>query len=213
MSFIIPAKTVVKAVIILLHGYGTSAHDFADIGDYISRVCENAEVHVLDGFYEIEPGSRMWFALDNDDVNQWRRDIQPAGNMLADYIDRALAETNSKNDVNLTYKNVILAGFSQGGMMSLHVGLLKNVQAIVSFSGVLVDENVVTGSANPEVLFVHGTHDNVIKIEDMEASFKRLSGVGIPCKKHIQPGMKHSITASVLNFATTFMRDEISKMP
>lgn len=70
MSFIIPAKTAVKAVIILLHGYGTSAHDFADIGDHISRVCENAEVHVLDGFYEIEPGSRMWFALDNDDTNQ-----------------------------------------------------------------------------------------------------------------------------------------------
>lgn len=97
--------------------------------------------------------------------------------------------------------------------MSLHVGLLKNVQAIVSFSGVLVDDNVVNSSVNPEVLFAHGTHDNVIRIDAMEASFKILSNVGIPCKKYIEPGMGHSITASVLSFATAFMRGEISKMP
>lgn len=203
MSFIIPAKETVKAILILMHGYGTSASDFAQIGDYFSKHCSNIEVHILDAFHEMNgPNCRCWFDLESNNLSDWKTNIQPAGDELVKYIDKVL-----DSHKGLSYKNVILSGFSQGAMMSLHVGLMKNVGAIVAFSGLLLDQSVVKRTnIDTDVLLIHGDNDTVLPIDYMEEAATFLFKNNVKCAKYIERGMDHSINHNCLSRSLSFIQ-------
>ena len=209
MSFIIPAKEVTKAILILMHGYGTSAADFAQIGDFFSKNCANIEVHILDAFHEMNGSNcRCWFDLESNNLSDWKANIQPAGDELAKYIDKIL-----ENHKNLSYKNVILSGFSQGGMMSLHVGLKKNVGAIVSFSGMLLDTEVAkAGNIETNVLLIHGDHDTVLPISFMEEASTVLFKNNVKTDKFIERGMDHSINHNCLSKSLNFIKSFVNNL-
>ena len=206
MSFIVAAAETAKLVMVLMHGYGTSASDFEPISEFFSRKFNNIEIHVLDGFYELDaPDRRKWFNLESDNIAHWRTDIKVSGEILAKAIDGILAEHK-----DLSKSNIILAGFSQGAMMALHVGLAKEVGGIISFSGALVDDSVVRPNTTTQVLLIHGDVDDIISLRDMKDSCSVIHKNNIQCSEYIEKGLGHSISLECLEEAAKFVEKRLA---
>jgi phospholipase/carboxylesterase len=95
-----------------------------------------------------------------------------------------------------------LVGFSQGTMMSLHVGLRRAVApaAIVGYSGMLVLEGDadVEGygpqvRARPPVLLVHGDSDDLIPVQALMHATQALAALEVPTEWHVSAGLGHGI--------------------
>ena len=71
-----------------------------------------------------------------------------------------------KQEFNLTNDKICLAGFSQGCMLSLNVGLIseEKFSCIVGFSGKIIDQNNLKGRVKnfSDVLLIHGDADQVV---------------------------------------------------
>lgn len=206
MSNIIAATEAIKAILVLMHGYGTCAEDFMPIANFIAQKIKCVEIHVLDGYEEAHSArQRKWFNLESGNPENWKRDIQPAGEKMQKYIQDAL-----KRYPELTKKNVIISGFSQGAMMALHVGLKESLGGIIAFSGVLVDDSVVKqNDGSTKVLLIHVDKDDVIKLSEMEQSCQALFRSNIKYEKHVEPNIEHAINLNCLIKTNEFINEII----
>jgi phospholipase/carboxylesterase len=94
---------------------------------------------------------------------------------------------------------IVLAGFSQGGVMALHAGLrhaepLAGIMALSTY--LALEESLATeaSAANrtTPILMVHGTQDPVIPLALAETSRKALVARGYRVEWHAYP-MQHSV--------------------
>src|SRR3954452_4967152 len=108
---------------------------------------------------------------------------------------------------NLPPTTLALVGFSQGTMMSLHVGLRRAVPpaAIIGYSGMLIlegDTDVERYTpqirARPPVLLVHGDSDDLIPMQAMMHSAQALAAMEVPAEWHISAGIGHGIDDEAL---------------
>ena len=115
---------------------------------------------------------------------------------------------------NLPPSALALVGFSQGTMMSLHVGLRRTVRpaAIVGYSGMLVvPENVDIESfaaeirSKPPVLLIHGDADQLIPVQALFHAAQSLAALGIPAQWHISPEIGHGIDPEGLRQGGEFL--------
>jgi predicted esterase len=130
----------------------------------------------------------------------------------APILDRFLDAELSRR--NLPPSALALVGFSQGTMMSLHVGLRRPVApaGIVGYSGMLVmPENVDVGSfateirSKPPVLLIHGDADQLIPVEALFHAAQSLAALGIPAQWHISSGVGHGIDQEGLRQGGEFL--------
>ena len=89
-------------------------------------------------------------------------------------------------------ERLVVAGFSQGTMLALHVGLRRNARlaAVVGYSGLLAGpERLSEIAARPPVLLIHGEADTTVPI----AEGRRLAALAGPNAEHwTVPGADHS---------------------
>lgn len=85
---------------------------------------------------------------------------------------------------------LLLAGFSQGTMMSLHVGL-RRPEAVAGISGMLVAPERLQAEirSRPPVLLIHGTGDDVVAIRSMSLAETARAGAGVGVETHV-PGRR-----------------------
>ena len=201
--FIAPARGgIASSLIILLHGWGADGNDLANLAHPISVRFPGAAFFVPNGPApcKMNPAGREWFDID-DRVN---------GPIIgAPFIDNALA--NALDILNLSASALALAGFSQGGMMSLHCGLRQTPApaAIISFSGALLlhedlRENSTSVPYSP-VLLVHGTEDEVVPFQSQEASRDMLQARSIEVETVDCVGLGHGIDPDGLSAAIKFL--------
>jgi phospholipase/carboxylesterase len=107
-----------------------------------------------------------------------------------------------------------LVGFSQGTMMSLHVGLRRPIApaAIVGYSGMfVVPENIDVESfaaeirSKPPVLLIHGDADQLIPVQALFHAAQSLAALGIPAQWHISTGVGHGIDQEGLRQGGEFL--------
>jgi phospholipase/carboxylesterase len=115
---------------------------------------------------------------------------------------------------NLPDSSLALVGFSQGTMMSLHVGLrrAKAPAAIVGYSGMLVvpedidpDKFATEICSRPPVLLVHGDRDELIPVQALMHAAQGLAALEIPVEWHISPGVGHGIDQEGLRQGGEFL--------
>ena len=193
-------------VMLLLHGWGADGNDLADLVPFFARRFPRMAFFVPNGpdTCKMNPAGREWFDIE-DRVNG------------PDYAAPAIQSAISAilDDLSLSLPSMILAGFSQGGMMSLHCGLrLKPAPAaIISFSGALLrhdDLAAIPASPYPPVQLVHGTEDEVVPFELMSETSRILQPLGVVVETIERRGLGHGIdpdglTASV-NFLDTMLQ-------
>ena len=152
----------IKNAVILLHGYGGDGKDISMLSLNWKRHMPNT-VFICPNGHEvclINPSGFQWFDLTKDDPDYILAQSIKAENIIQKFINEI------KQEFNLTNDKICLAGFSQGCMLSLNVGLIteEKFSCIVGFSGKIIDQNNLKGRVKnfSDVLLIHGDADQVV---------------------------------------------------
>jgi phospholipase/carboxylesterase len=90
-----------------------------------------------------------------------------------------------------------LAGFSQGAMMAMQIGLRRRPPpaAILAYSGVLLGAESLAAAlaGKPPVLLVHGEVDDIVPVGASRAAEAALRAAGVPVEAIYRPGLPHAI--------------------
>ena len=152
----------IKNAVILLHGYGGDGKDISMLSLNWKRHMPNT-VFICPNGHEvcpINPSGFQWFDLTKDDPDYILEQSIKAENKIQKFINEI------KQEFNLTNDKICLAGFSQGCMLSLNVGLIseEKFSCIVGFSGKIIDQNNLKGRVKnlSDILLIHGDADQVV---------------------------------------------------
>lgn len=159
-----------SAAVIWLHGLGADGHDFEPIVPYLGLPPQTGVrfvfPHALMRPVTINGGMVMRAWYDIIEISASRGQDEAGIRQSADKI-RALVEREVSRGIPAS--RIILAGFSQGGAMALHVGLRYQQQlaGIMALSAYLLFPEklqIEASKANAEtpVFIGHGTHDPVV---------------------------------------------------
>ena len=152
----------IKNAVILLHGYGGDGKDISMLSLNWKRYMPNTVFICPNGHEvcQINPSGFQWFDLTKDDPDYILEQSIKAENKIQKFINEI------KQEFNLTNNKICLAGFSQGCMLSLNVGLIteEKFSCIVGFSGKIIDQNNLKGRVKnfSDVLLIHGDADQVV---------------------------------------------------
>jgi phospholipase/carboxylesterase len=193
-------------LVVLIHGYGSNGDDLISL----ARMIQPALPHVA--FVAPNASSRIprmaaayqWWPIDTFSMAERAAGAASAAPALDAFITEELERTGLSAD------RLVLAGFSQGTMMALHVGLRRAepVAGILGISGMLVAPDVLKDEirSRPPVLLIHGTADDVVPFRSMELASAALSTVDVPVETHVSPGVGHSVGEDGLAAAAAFVR-------
>jgi phospholipase/carboxylesterase len=205
-----PRSGAAKRLVVFLHGYGADGNDLIEIGRAWQPLLPDTAFvspHAPEPCAGA-PMGRQWFALTFRDPDERWRGVNAAAPILDAFLDAELARRK------LPPSALALVGFSQGTMMSLHVGLRRATPpaAIVGYSGlfVLPDKaapDVVAGEirSRPPVLLIHGDRDELIPVQALFHATQTLAALEVPAEWHISPGIGHGIDQEGLRHGGEFL--------
>jgi phospholipase/carboxylesterase len=200
-----------RSLVVLLHGLGANGADLLGLAPYWAEALPHTEFVAPDAPEpcDMAPVGFQWFSLQDRSPLTMMRGVTTAAPVLDAFLDEVLAERG------LDDSNLALVGFSQGTMMSLHVGLrrAKAPAAIVGYSGALLagPELFLQIRARPPVLLVHGDADPVVSVAALDAAAIGLRAVGISVETVRRPGLGHSIDEIGLERGATFLAAALNK--
>ena len=181
-------------LMVALHGWGANAQDLAPLAS-IFELPEYQFIFPDAPFTHPQvPGGRAWYSLDSSDYSGLAESRQ----ILLDWL-LSLAETTG-----VPLSRTILSGFSQGGAMSLDVGLNLPVAGLCSLSGYLHTKPQGTNASFPPVLIVHGRQDPVVPLEAAQKAKNELISLGVPVE-YQEFDMGHEIQPPVLALVRSFV--------
>jgi phospholipase/carboxylesterase len=209
------------SVVVLLHGYGSNGDDLIGLAPFFARVLPETAFYSPNAPSPIEGGfmgGYQWFGLAGyDPVAMARdpaifsaafRDLRPGSEAAAKTLDTYLDQILDHH--GLEPKRLALLGFSQGTMMSLHVGLRreKEIACIVGYSGALAGTAPLPSQikTRPPVCLIHGDADPVVPFQAMAEAEKVLTSVGVPCEVHAIPRLQHGIDGEGAQLGAAFLK-------
>ena len=191
-----------RQVIVLLHGYGADGSDLIGLGHHWGPmfpdalfVAPNAPTPCAGNPFGFE-----WFPLAVDRIAGRIEGARKAAPVIIEFLEDLWAQGIASED---TY----LIGFSQGAMMSLHVGtaLPKRLGGIVSFSGAFVPADGFPAAEKPPVALIHGDMDQIVDPQLSRDAAEELMAAGFEVTLKISKGVAHGIAPDGLDFATSFL--------
>lgn len=183
-----PSSDRIKRLVVLLHGWGADAGDLAGLAEPLSGHLPDTLFFAADApdICAANPFGRQWFDI-NDRIT--------GPDYARPYILEMLAELAS--NCQLPAAAIGLAGFSQGGMMSLATAcrLPSPCAAAVCFSGALLNPDQLPKAAgdSPPILLIHGTEDQIVPPAALAAADARLTEQGWQTQSEMRPGLGHGI--------------------
>ncbi|HIK37733.1 MAG: alpha/beta hydrolase [Geminocystis sp.] len=188
-----------ELVFVLLHGWGANYRDLMALTPMLNLpsclfLFPNAPFphpHV--------PSGRAWYALEND--NQGLEES-------AQTLYRWLLSLEDTTGVPLS--KTFLGGFSQGGAMSLDVGLQLPLAGVVCLSGYLHFQPTSDRHPFPPVLICHGTLDNIVPISAARVAKENLERVGVSVQYH-EFDIGHEIIPAEADLVHDFVLQQLKK--
>ena len=194
-------------MVVLLHGFSSQMADLAGLCPAIDPegyvyICPNAPL-------PLQIGSGMqgyaWTARDATGVS----DFDTPQKMLTVLLEEAMER------YHVEHGQVILGGFSQGGMMTYQYGLTQPdiFRGLVVLSGNLTDPNGqrarLPSSRTQRIFIAHGVGDTMIPIDDARDSvgFLREEGYKPDYREY---SMGHQINQEVLEDLVPWMHEVVS---
>jgi phospholipase/carboxylesterase len=113
-------------------------------------------------------------------------------------------------ETSLTYEDLALMGFSQGGMLSLHLAakLAHKPKGVVSFSGFINNPSLQSNGEpkTTKILITHGKQDSVVPFKALAAAEDALQLLGYTCDTLSVDGLDHGIDHKCINKAVGFLK-------
>ena len=157
-----PENKDIKNAIILLHGYGGDGEDISMLTLNWRRFLPNT-IFLSPNAHEkcsINPLGYQWFDLSLDDPDYILEQSLKAEKVLNKFIKEV------KKKYSLNSSKICIAGFSQGCMMSINIGLTsdENFGCIVGFSGKIINKKNLSERiiSKPKILLTHGDLDTIV---------------------------------------------------
>lgn len=207
-----PVSGKLRNVVVLLHGYGADGNDLLGLADPLGQ-------HLPDTLFlapdapepsVMNPMGRQWFPipyLDGSSEEVAAEGLARAAGDLDAWLDAMLEEEG------VTPSQVVLLGFSQGTMMSLHVAPRRAVAlaGVVGFSGRLLAPERLADDARskPPVMLLHGDADDVVPFGQLRAAADALTRAGFETFGHVMKGTAHGIAPDGLSAALAFLREKL----
>ncbi|GAC1459966.1 MAG: dienelactone hydrolase family protein [Chamaesiphon sp.] len=193
-----------KGLIVGLHGFGANAQNVASLApllhlpdyQFLFPDAPFPNPHV--------PGGRMWYAFNQlqESPEQRYQDLAESQRLLSDWL------KSLENTTGIPLNRTILSGFSQGGAMTLDVGLALPLAGLAVLSGYLhpSSQSMKMEHIFPPVLIVHGRQDSLVPLSSAQSARNTLTALGVAVQYH-EFDMGHEIRQEVLdmiqNFVTT----------
>jgi phospholipase/carboxylesterase len=193
-------------LVVLCHGIGADGRDLLGLAtDWSHRLPDAAFAAPHAPFpYEHAPFGRQWFGLSERNLPSIEAGIRTAWPILDRFIDAELARLALPADA------YALAGFSQGAMVALFVGLRREVppRAILSFSGALIAPGALAEercNAAP-VMLIHGSDDDVVPVQLTRHAEAVLHAEGVPVRMRLTQGLGHAIDEAGIAAGGAFLQ-------
>ena len=161
-TIIEPEDKKIKNAIILLHGYGGDGKDISTLSLNWKRHLPNT-IFICPNGHEpcsINPSGYQWFDLTNDNPDYILEQSLKGEKILNQFIKEV------KEKFSLQNNQICLAGFSQGCMMSINLGLTSESEynCIIGFSGKIINPKdlKIRKKNSTQTLLIHGELDKVV---------------------------------------------------
>jgi phospholipase/carboxylesterase len=208
----IQPKSVHKYSVIWLHGLGADGHDFESIAHELHLNAESG-IHFIFPNAPVQPitingGMKMRAWYDVLETSLVRK-VDIAGIYQSAKLIEQLIE--QEMDKGISSEHILLAGFSQGGVIALHAGLRfpHKLAAIIGLSTYLPTleqlktERSTANNATP-IFMAHGILDSVVAIESGKAAFNGLHALEYNVEWHDYL-MEHSVCIEEIGHLSTFL--------
>ena len=197
---------VTKQLVIFVHGYGADGQDLIGLAPYFARHLPDAAFVAPNGPQrcDMSPMGFQWFAISQFDASSRLNGVLEAAPILNQFIDQELENHGLKDE------NLLLVGFSQGTMMSLHVGLRRERQlaGILGYSGLLAGPELIGDEikSKPPILLIHGDQDEMLPVQHLHDAVDALGGAGLNLEWHVSQGAGHTIAQDGLELGMEFVQ-------
>jgi len=212
-----PKKTA-DASVIWLHGLGADGHDFAPIAPRLG-LASGANVRFVFPHAPAIPVSLnfgmvmpAWYDIAGPDLRQTRHD-EAGIRLSAARIETLIAREKSRG---VRAQRIVLAGFSQGGAVALHVAL-RHAQTLAGLlvlsSYLLLPEKLVAERSDANrrlaILQCHGTNDPMVPEERGRACRDALTSLGWSVRYETWP-MEHQVCEEEIDVIGAWLRERLS---
>jgi phospholipase/carboxylesterase len=205
----LPAQTEPAGLLVVLHGWGANAQDVALLAPYMALPNYAMTFPNAPFVYPYAEAGRMWYDLpqtytfESDPDFREEPQLQESRKLLTEWL-QSLESTTG-----IPLSQTILAGFSQGGAMSLDVGLHLPLKALIILSGYLHAPIVPPLAPVPPVLMVHGRQDLVVPLVAAVKARDSLMGQEIKVT-YEEMDMGHEIQIAVLELMRRFISESLA---
>ncbi len=199
--------------ILWMHGLGADGNDFVPIIHELELPPDTAirfifphapkqPVSINQGFI-----MRAWYDIKHANLNHYEDE---AGIRSSQHAITAMIERENQRGISST--NIVLAGFSQGGVMALQVGLrhpdkLGGIMALSSYLPLAhtLAKEAHNANISTSIFMAHGSYDPIVPILLAKTSRQQLVEAGYQVEWHEYP-MEHSVCAEELADISKWLR-------
>jgi phospholipase/carboxylesterase len=216
-SIISNPNTPVRCSVIWLHGLGATNNDFAPIVPelgiqdelgirFVFPQAPNMPVSINNG--AVMPA---WYDISVMDLMK-RADgdgIKNSSEIITDMINDEIA-------MGVDPSNIVIAGFSQGGVIALDTGIrfpspLAGIMALSTYIPIhdTLGSAEKNGNGDISIFYGHGDYDPVIPIEQAQSAKTFLEENGYSVEWHTYP-MEHSVSPQEINDIKNWLQKTLS---
>ena len=201
------------ACVIWMHGLGADGSDFVPIVPEL-ELPDSLTVRFVFPHAPMQPVTinlgivmRAWF--DVYDLGGGRGEDEAGVRASQARVEALIAREKSRG---ISASKIVLAGFSQGGVMALHTGLRhpERLAGIVALSCHMPLGNTLPAEASAAnrdvpIFMAHGVHDDLISVARASQSRDVLLGLGYPVTWREYP-MPHSVSREEIGDIAAWLR-------
>ncbi|MEP4892472.1 MAG: alpha/beta hydrolase-fold protein [Aliiglaciecola sp.] len=204
------------AVVIWMHGLGDSGNGFAPIVPEL-KLPESMAVRFVFPHAPVRPVTinngmpmRAWYDIKTMDFNN-RADVDG----VLDSAAKVAKLIEAEKAKGIPAERIVLAGFSQGGVIALHLGTRypEKLAGIMALSTYMSEPDkfaneVHNSNKNTPILCAHGQQDEVVPMFLGHGAFKVLEDLGYPVKWK-EYAMQHNVCPQEIKDVSQWLQERL----
>mmetsp|Transcript_13449 Transcript_13449/g.28428 ORF Transcript_13449/g.28428 Transcript_13449/m.28428 type:complete len:310 (+) Transcript_13449:32-961(+) len=206
-----------SCTIVIIHGLGDSAEGFEDVAEHIASKIPYAKFILPTApMRKVTMNMGMFMPSWYDIVGLDKRSNEFCEG-IEESQEKILNILKAEHERGIPYKRMVLAGFSQGGALSLYTGMQlpaevaaeSRLAGIVVMSGYLPHAsgfNITPGLEDTPIFHCHGTVDPMVRLpaaKDSQEHVKEKGATNYQLKTY--SGLAHSVSPEEISDVITFL--------
>lgn len=197
-----------QGAVVLLHGWGSNCQDLVGLADYMDLSDYQLVFPEAPFPHPYNSTGKMWYAFPQD-YSFWgkpdfgdRPDLSTSRQRLIEFL------THFTQTTNIPFSRIILGGFSQGGAMTLDVGVRLPFAGLMVLSGYLHAPLQPQQTSLSPTLMIHGRQDQVVPLPAAQQARDSLEAIGIT-PNYQEYDMGHEIQPLALSQIQSFVKERL----